>query len=137
MKKLQFVSIWLLAIISCSNNLQIETPISKITSAAVFQESNYTDRGNNNEVILKIAVARSENKAVDLKNIVMNSDGTTNINDVESIKIYNTNRINILDPNNPQTVLLDSAVPTTGNITINTTGQLNNTYMVFINLSLS
>ena len=130
MKKSHLVVLCLFAIISCSNNLPTESPVSKITSATAYQETNYTGRGNDNEVILKLTVARSGDEAVDLKSIEINLNGTTNINDIESIKIYNTNSIDNFDLKNSQTVLLGSAVPSSGNITINTTGQLKNTYNI-------
>jgi sialidase-1 len=130
MKKLHFIGICLLLAMSCSNNPPIMASVSKITSATAFQETNYTGRSNDNEIILKLTISKSGDETIDLKNMIINLAGTTNINDIESIKIYNTNRIDFLDLSNTQTALISSAIPTSGNLTINTNCQLNNSFNV-------
>ena len=86
---LHFLSILLMLLVACSKNSSEQTPSTKISTVTVSQESNYTGRGNDNEVILKVKViATGSNSSFALKNIVINMDGTSDINDVEAIKVY-------------------------------------------------
>ncbi len=130
MKRIHFIVALLILLISCSNTPDQAPSIIKIASVSTYQLVNYTGRGNDNEVILKVTVLTDGSTAVDLKNIVLNMAGTTNLNDVEAIKIYATNSIDVFDSRNPSAILLGTASPVSGNITINISGQLTNSFNV-------
>ncbi len=74
-----------------------EKGIAKVT---VVQDNNFTGRGNDNEVILRVRVAVAD-RPVQLTSLTMNMDGTTNIKDVERIKIYLQTNDAVFDSRNP------------------------------------
>ena len=132
MKMLHSLSILLMLLVACSKNSSEQTPSTKISTVTVSQESNYTGRGNDNEVILKVKViATGSNSSFDLKNIVINMDGTSDINDVEAIKVYATGSIDFFDTKKPSTSLIGKANPAKGNISISTTGKMQNGMNIF------
>lgn len=96
-----------------------------ISSVNLEQDTNFTGRGNDNEVILKAVLKLTGGDPVACNNIKLNMDGTTNISDVESIKIYSTGSVNKFDSRNVSTAtLLGTATPKDGEITCTTTGNL-------------
>ncbi len=98
-----------------------------ITDAKVIQEKNYTGRGNDNEEILKIKISTSGSTEAKINELKLEMKGTTDINDVEEIKIYTTKNSDKFDPRNPTgkgAILLGTATPATGEITVTTTGNL-------------
>lgn len=98
---------------------------SENTTITVTQDANFTGRGNDNEEILNLSVIPGGTSIVGLKELVMNMNGTTDINDVDSIKIHNTGPISRFDPRKPAGMLIGKAAAAAGNITIPLTGSLN------------
>ena len=95
------------------------------TIIKVTQDVNFTGRGNDNEEILRLEVTPAGTSIVELKELVMNMNGTTDINDVDSIKIYTTGGVTRFDPRKPAGTLIGKAAAATGDITIPLTGMLN------------
>ncbi|HOG19867.1 MAG TPA: exo-alpha-sialidase [Salinivirgaceae bacterium] len=92
-----------------------------ITGSTVFQDNNFSGRGNDNEEILRIQLTTTGNNPSSFGNLVMNLNGTTDINDIEEIKIYTTGTSTQFDPRNPInefTQLLATANPEEGEIVI-------------------
>ena len=95
------------------------------TTLTVTQDANFTGRGNDNEEILRLTVTPGGTSTLGLKELVMNMNGTTDINDVDSIKIYTTGAASRFDPRKPAGTLIGKAAPSEANITIPLTGVLN------------
>ncbi|MHB9054947.1 MAG: exo-alpha-sialidase [Paludibacteraceae bacterium] len=97
-----------------------------ISGATVGQNVNFSGKGNDNEDILKLSLNTVGSDAANIQNLVMNMSGTTDINDIESIKIYTSKNVNKFDSRNPDATaaLLGTAAPAAGSITVNTNGQL-------------
>ena len=55
------------------------------------QETQLTARANVNELILKASVQYKGADAVALQSVKLNLNGTTNISDVEEVRVYSTN----------------------------------------------
>lgn len=106
-------------------NYPVEGPCV-ISDASLTQDANFTGRGNENEVIVKAALDMDGTTPVQCQQLVLNMDGTTNIEDVKEIKIYTTGNETKFDPRNAETtaILLGSCTPATGEITCNLTGEL-------------
>lgn len=124
---LYFLIFPLLAV-NCSNKNPVPaTPEeTKIEFVAATQNTEYTGKGNKNEVILRVVVNVKGTVAIDLKNIKMNMNGTTSVDDVESINIYSTSFTDIFDQQTlHNATLIGTGIPSTGEISINTTGKLN------------
>ena len=97
-----------------------------INDVTLTQDTRKTGRGKENDVLLKAAVTLSGNNAVvDLHSMVLELGGTTDLNDIEEIKVYSTGSINTFDERYPQrAILLGSVVPASGNLTCNLQGYL-------------
>lgn len=95
------------------------------TTITVTQDINFSGRGNNNEEILKLVVTPGGTSAVGLKELTLNMNGTTDITDVDSIKIFSTGSLSKFDPRKPVATLIGKVVPAAGNITIPLSGSLN------------
>ncbi len=98
-----------------------------IKSTVVSQDVNFTGRGNDNEEILKVKVLTNGSTEATINNIKLKMTGTTEINDVEQIKIYTTKSNNKFDPRNPTgkgAILLGTATPSSDEITVSTTDKL-------------
>lgn len=106
-------------------NYPVEGPCI-ISSVSLTQDTNFTGRGNNDEVVLKAKVVTTGVEPVNLNSIKLNMDGTTAISDVKSIKIYSTGNTDKFDPRNVSsaTLLATCSTPATGEITALATGQL-------------
>ena len=109
-----------------------------ITSSTVIQDNNLSGRGNDNEEILRILLETTGNNPAAFVNLVMNMNGTTDINEVEEIKIYTTGNSTQFDSRNPansSAQLLATASPKAGEITIPLTGNItagnNNIWVTF------
>ncbi len=98
----------------------------KITNSNVVQDNNYSGRGNDNEEILEIEIVASGKKPVALKTLKMNMNGTTDIHDVEEIKIYRKSDKAPFDPRNPlkNALLSGKAKPQSGNFLVPLHGTL-------------
>ncbi|MHB9054948.1 MAG: exo-alpha-sialidase [Paludibacteraceae bacterium] len=106
--------------LSQGRNTNIKNNKSGIVNATVFQDNNFTGRGNDNEVILKIRISASGSKTAKLTSLTINMDGTTDVNDVETIKIYLQQKNEDFDSRNPLKTakLLGSALPSKENIKV-------------------
>lgn len=101
---------------------------SGIWNVTLTQDTRKTGRGNENDVLLKAAVAvdgTDVSAEVELQSITLNLEGTTDLNDIEEIKVYSTGFANSFDERHPQNAtLLGSVVPASGDITCNLGGNL-------------
>ena len=99
-----------------------------IWNVTLTQDTRKTGRGNENDVLLKAAVAvdgTDVSAEVELQSITLNLEGTTDLNDIEEIKVYSTGVTNSFDERHPQNAtLLGSVVPASGDITCNLEGDL-------------
>ena len=99
-----------------------------IWNVTLTQDTRKTGRGNENDVLLKAAVAvdgTDVSAEVELQSITLNLEGTTDLNDIEEIKVYSTGITNSFDERHPQNAtLLGSVVPASGDITCNLEGDL-------------
>ena len=93
----------------------------KITAATVIQDNNFSGRGNDNEEILRLELTTKGNTSVAFEKLVMNLNGTTDINEIEEVKIYSSGNFSKFDPRKPfaaGATLLGTATPQEGEITI-------------------
>ena len=99
---------------------------AEILNVNLTQDTRKTGRGNENDVLLKAAVTlNGSNAMVDLHAMILNLGGTTDINDIEEIKVYSTGSVNTFDERYPQrAILLGTVVPASGNLTCNLQGYL-------------
>ncbi len=101
---------------------------SGIWNVTLTQDTRKTGRGNENDVLLKAAVAvdgTDVNAEVGLRSMTLNLEGTTDLNDIEEIKVYSTGTTNSFDERHPQNaILLGSVAPTSGDMTCNLGGNL-------------
>jgi len=93
---------------------------AEILGITLTQDTRITGRGNPNEVILKAAVNfGGENDSVLLHDALINLEGTTDLNDIEKIKVYSTGTINAFDWRNLEgATLIGSANPTSGDMSV-------------------
>lgn len=96
-----------------------------ISSLTVSQDANFTGRGNDNEVILQATATPGGSSIVKLKEMVMNLTGTTDINDIDSIKIYHSGSVSKFDSRKPSALLIGKVAPNSGEIKIPLSGSLN------------
>ncbi len=99
---------------------------AEILNVTLTQDTRKTGRGNQNDVLLKAAVSfGGDNAVVDLQSMVLNLEGTTNLNDIEEVKVYSTGIVNSFDERHPQNAtLLGSVDPASGDLTCNLEGNL-------------
>ena len=99
---------------------------AEILNVTLTQDTRKTGRGNANDVLLKAAVSfGGDNAVVDLQSVVLNLEGTTDLNDVREIKVYSTGTVNAFDERHPQNAtLLGSIEPASGDLTCNLEGNL-------------
>ena len=99
---------------------------AQILNVTLTQDTRKAGRGNADDVLLKAAVAYGDDNAiVALQSLVMNLNGTTDLTDVEEIKVYSTGSVNSFDERYPQNAtLLGSVVPASGDMTCNLQGNL-------------
>jgi hypothetical protein len=98
---------------------------AEILGVTLTQDTQKTGRGNLNDVILKAAVSYGGNNAVeDLQSLVVNLEGTTNLNDIEMIKVYSTGSVSTFDPRNPQATLIGRIEPASGDLVCVLNGNL-------------
>lgn len=101
----------------------------EIIEDRLIQDINFTGRGNDNEVILhsQLTVA-GEEENTDLSQIILTLEGTTQISDISSVKIYSTGSETFFDSRDPENlsgaVLLGVGASSIGEITIPLKGSL-------------
>lgn len=103
-----------------------KTAGAEIVNVTLTQDTRLTGCGNPNEVLLKAIVSfGGQNTTVALKNITLNLDGSSNIIDIEEVKVYSTGNVNNFDSRTLQgATLLGSVVPTSGDFICNLDGTL-------------
>ena len=111
------------------NGVLVNYPVDgpcKVASASVVQDSNFTGRGNEDEVVLKAVLDMEGTDPVQCNKLTLNMDGTTNVQDVKSIKVYSTGNINSFDARYAAVTatLLGSCKPASGKINCELTGEL-------------
>ena len=106
--------------------LPFNIAVAGIQNVTLTQDTRLSGRGNPNDVLLKAAVSfGGDNAVVGLQSMVLNLDGTTDLDDVREIKVYSTGTVNDFDERNPQNAtLLGSIEPASGDLTCNLEGQL-------------
>ncbi|MBO7616078.1 MAG: exo-alpha-sialidase [Bacteroidales bacterium] len=99
---------------------------AEILNVTLTQDTRKTGRGNPNDVLLKAAVSYGgDNAMVDLQFMSLNLEGTTEISDVEQIKVYSTGTVNAFDWRTLQgATLIGSVDPVSGDMTCNLQGTL-------------
>lgn len=101
---------------------------SGMWNVTLTQDTRKTGRGNENDVLLKAAVAvdgTDVSAEVELQSITLNLEGTTDLNDVREIKVYSTGTVNAFDERHPENAtLLGSIEPASGDLTCNLGGNL-------------
>ena len=99
---------------------------AEILNVTLTQDTRKTGRGNQNDVLLKAAVSfGGDNAVVALQSMTLDLDGTTDLNDLEEVKVYSTGAVNSFDERNPQNAtLLGSINPASGVLTCNLEGNL-------------
>ena len=98
----------------------------EILNVTLTQETRKTGRGNPNDVILKAAVTfGGDNASVMLDELIINLEGTTDLNDIERIKVYSTGTVNAFDERTLQgATLIGSAAPASGDFYVFAGGYL-------------
>ena len=99
---------------------------AEILGVTLTQDTRKAGRGNADDVLLKAAVSFGGNNAVvGLQSMVLNLEGTTDINDVREIKVYSTGTVNAFDERHPENAtLLGSIESASGDLTCNLEGNL-------------
>jgi len=99
-------------------------PSVTVAIAEVFQDNNYTGRGNRNEPVLHAIVTAQGEEQLAVSEIRLNLNGTTNIKDIKAIKVYNTGSADQFDPRNPSGELLAASKASNGAIRAKANGNL-------------
>ncbi|MBB3188701.1 exo-alpha-sialidase [Microbacter margulisiae] len=87
------------------------------------KDNDFTGRGNDNEIIAGVLFYLNSSSPVACKSISFSMNGTSKLNDVDSIKIYSTGATNHLDPRTTADAsLLGTATPQNGEIVCSTNG---------------
>ncbi len=99
---------------------------AEILDVGVTHDIRLAGRGNLNDILLKVAVSfGGNNTAMGLQSLAMDLDGTTDLSDIEEIKVYSTGFVNDFDERHPENAtLLGSVVPALGNMTCPLQGDL-------------
>ena len=99
---------------------------AEILGVSLTQDTRKTGRGNLNDVLLKAAVSYGgDNAMVDLQSLVLNLEGTTDLDDVREIKVYSTGNVNSFDERHPQNAtLLGNVTAASGDFSCNLQGSL-------------
>lgn len=95
-----------------------------VASAQVFQDSNFTGKGNTNEPILHAIITVQGEDQLSVSEIRLNLNGTTNLKDIKAIKIYNTGSSAQFDPRKPSGELLAGSTASKGVIKVKAKGNL-------------
>jgi sialidase-1 len=99
---------------------------AEILGVTLTQDTKKTGRGNLNDVILKAAVTYGGTNVMEnLQSMVINLEGTTDLNDLEMIEVYSTGTVNAFDPRHPQNAtLIGNIEPASGDLTCHLGGNL-------------
>lgn len=118
---------WILLTINlfsgCRNSIKDATEIEDVE---VSENTEYTGRGNQDELLQGLTINVKENETIDLKNIVFTKSADTETSDVTKINVYSTGSLDTLDSRNPSlSVLLGSTTLSKKNTTCPLRGKLN------------
>ena len=72
-------------------------PTTEIAGAKTTENSEYTGRGNQTELLLALMIDLNENDTISLKDITLIKDAATQRSDVKAIKVYYTGQLDTLD----------------------------------------
>ena len=99
---------------------------AEILGVVLTQDTRLTGRSNPNDVLLKAAVSYGGNNAsVGLRSMTLNLDGTTDLSDINEIKVYSTGISSNFDWRTLQgATLIGSINPASGDLTCDLNGQL-------------
>jgi len=99
---------------------------AEILNVTLTQDTQKTGRGNANDVILKAAVSYGGDNAIeDLQSLVLNLEGTSDLSDLEAIKVYSTGTTANFDCRHPENAtLIGQVAPASGDITCALEGNL-------------
>ncbi len=99
---------------------------AEILGVVLTQDTRLTGRSNPNDVLLKAAVSYGGNNAsVGLQSMTLNLDGTTDLSDINEIKVYSTGISSNFDWRTLQgATLIGSINPASGDLTCDLNGQL-------------
>ena len=89
-----FVSLLLNSFAGCNHSSGMAT---EITGVEIIENTEYTGRGNQNEILTALKINVSENETISLKNMVLVKNAATRPSDVKEIKIYSTGSLDTLD----------------------------------------
>jgi sialidase-1 len=93
-----FLSLFILFLLNSFGGCDNSTSSAKgIAGMEVTENTEYTGRGNQNEVLITVKINVKENETVSLKNIILVKNATTQPTDVKEIKIYSTGSRDTLD----------------------------------------
>ncbi|MGN0032808.1 MAG: exo-alpha-sialidase [Candidatus Limimorpha sp.] len=80
---------------------------AEILNVSLVKDSRKIGRGDDNEVLLRAAVSYGgENASINDNSIVFSLEGTTDINDVETVKVYSTGATPVFDNRDLQNAVL-------------------------------
>lgn len=101
-------------------NFPVEASI--IADVQINKESDFTGRGNKNEILSHLKISVGGTNPLPLKNIKFTLSKNTALSNITSLKIYSTKATSFFNASNfASAVLLGEANPATGEITIETT----------------
>ena len=99
---------------------------AEILGVTLTQDTQKTGRGNEQDVLLKATVAYGGTDVIeDLLSLTINLEGTTDLSDLELIKVYSTGSVNAFDPRTAHNAtLIGSVAPADGDLVCNLEGTL-------------
>ena len=99
---------------------------AEILGVTLTQDTRLTGRGNPNDVLLKAAVSYGGDNVVEiLQSMTFNLESTTDLSDLEMIKVYSTGTVNAFDWRHPETAtLIGSVNPASGDLVCELSGTL-------------
>lgn len=119
-----FLSFCTLTAYGCNTSHDTNQTSVQISNIALAKDSSFTGRGNDNEVIVRAVAYLNSSSSVTCKSITINMNGTTDLNDVSSIKIYTTGSSPNFDSRNvSNATLLGTSTPAAGDIVCKTNGK--------------
>ena len=91
---------------------------SEILGVTLTQDTRKTGRGNANDILLKAAVAYGGTNVTEtLSSMTLNLEGTSDLGDIERIKVFSTGSVNAFDWRHPETAtLIGSVEPASGDL---------------------
>ena len=91
---------------------------AEILNVTLTQDTRLTGRGNPNDILLKAAVAYGGDNVVEnLQSMTINLEGTSDLSDIEAIKVFSTGSQNTFDWRHPETAtLLGMVSPASGDL---------------------